>query len=406
MKRFLADPIYHASDSGYIRILILIAPLINFLPGVNIDLYAPSLPSITNYFATSITLAKNTISAAMFGAATGSLLFGILIDTLGRKKSLLLGLFFYTIASLLAPLSPSIVWLSVIRFIQGVMISSISIGCRVLVVDQVPHAKYHVAILYTSIAYGLGPVLGPFIGGLIQQYVGWQANFYLLASLGFIFGCLILIFIKEVLSNEQSMKVHAALQGYIKVIKHKEFIAGTIIVGLLQTELLLYPTLGPFIIEDVLKKDVLVYGNTALLVGGSYLLGSLKNRMLLPKLRVCTLCYFGFIGLTLGFLLIFLFTLFLTLSIWTLVIPFLVIGASCGFIFANIMGINLKEFPHNAGVAMSSFVMLSMLISSLSIFIISHVHIESLAPITFIYFIVISVQIIIFFRIYRPLLLK
>ncbi len=48
MKRYLEQPILNIKDDAYLTLLIVIAPLLNFLPGLNIDMYAPSMPAIAD----------------------------------------------------------------------------------------------------------------------------------------------------------------------------------------------------------------------------------------------------------------------------------------------------------------------------------------------------------------------
>ncbi len=385
-------------------LLVVIAPLLNFLSGISIDLYAPSMPSIAKYFTASVMATKNTISSTILGMTFGCLIFGVLIDTIGRKRVLLTGIFFYIISSFIAIWSQNIFQLMLIRFIQGVMISTVTIGCRALIIDSISGRRYNIAILYTSIAYGAGPVIGPFIGGIIQNNFGWKANFILLAIIGIILFLLLLLFIKESIPERQPLILRNIVFKYFNVIKHKRFIIGILICSLVQTELMIYPTLGPFIIENILHHSVLVYGNTALLVGSSYLCGALINRFLLHYIKPKQICYYGFAGLVLALLLAYIFTLFLKLNLVTLIIPIILLNISAGFIFPTIMGVNLKQFPKSAGIAMATQTALLALIVALVLFVISHVPINNLISLSIIYTVLVLLQIILFFSSYKELL--
>jgi MFS family permease len=84
-----------------------------------------------------------------------------------------------------------------VRFIQGFSISAVSIGCRAIIVDNISGKRYAIAILYTSIGYGLGPIIGPFVGGLLQQFVGWQANFITLTIISAILLFFLIVFFRQ-----------------------------------------------------------------------------------------------------------------------------------------------------------------------------------------------------------------
>ncbi|MCP3679033.1 MAG: multidrug effflux MFS transporter [Gammaproteobacteria bacterium] len=68
--------------------------------------------------------------------------------------------------------------LLIIRLLQGMTISTVAIGSRALAVDYFSGRRFFVVVMYTSLGYGLGPILGPVIGGYLQYHFGWRANFY------------------------------------------------------------------------------------------------------------------------------------------------------------------------------------------------------------------------------------
>ncbi len=381
--------------------VMILAPMLNFLTGINIDLYAPSLPSIADYFQVSIVVAKNTITATMLGFALGCLVFGALIDIVGRRKIIFFGLFAFIVVSFLALLSSNITELMIIRFIQGMMVSTVSIGSRALVVDHFAGKRFVIAILYTSVAYGAGPVLAPFIGGLLQYYFGWKANFLAYAFFGILLIILFLSVIKESLKVPQPSSLKHVLKQYWKVVTHKAFIMGALILGGVLVEQITYPTVGPFLVEQVMHRSPIAYGNSALFAGCSYLLGTLVNRFLVHKLSQRELVYLGFSLLVLGVLIQWIFALSLSLNFFSLIFPIMVIGFSFGFIFPNVLGACLKFFPNNVGVASAVQACSLMIIGAVGIFIISYFNITHLINLTPIYASIAVLQIIIFFFFFR-----
>lgn len=378
MKQYLKKPAIHLKTESYLTLIVILAPLLNFLAGINVDIYSPSMPSIAGFFHASITLVKDTITASLLGWTIGALIFGILIDSLGRKKTLVYGLSLYVLASLFAPFCHSIQQLIVIRFLQGFFVASITIGCRAIIVDKITGPRYAIAILYTSIGYGVGPVIGPFIGGMLQHYIGWQANFIALTVVGFSLLAFLFVFIEESMSKHQPLHIKDVSARFVRVLKHKQFIIGIVIAGVIQIQIMLYATLGPFIVEGMLHKSVLVYGNTTLLIGAGYLIGTLTGRFLLIRMLPRQVCIIGFFVLLFAVILAYVFAAFSTLSLVTLAIPIMLICISSGLIFANIMGANLKEFPQNVGAATAMQSTAILFIGAIGIFIASHLHIANL----------------------------
>jgi DHA1 family bicyclomycin/chloramphenicol resistance-like MFS transporter len=406
MNKIIDQPIIKTKPDNYIILVMIIAPLLNFLSGINIDMYVPSMPSIANHFAVSVMLTKNTVSITILGMVIGCVIFGALIDSIGRKSILSIGVFCYMLASFIAPWAHTMTVLMLIRFMQGVMIATVTIGCRALVIDNITGKRYAIAILYTSIAYGSGPIIGPFIGGVIQYNFGWQANFIALGIIGGILLLLLVLFIQESSPERQSLQLPAIVKNYFSVLRHKQFMAGVIILGLAQIELMLYPTLGPFIVENILHYNVLVYGNTALIVGAGYLIGALINRFLLHYFSPKEICYFGYIGLVLALIISYVVSVSFKFKLLAVIIPLLLICISVGFIFPNIMGTNLKQFSKNAGVAMATQTTLLALVATLGIFIINYFHINQLVNLAVIYTTLIFLQLTMFFFIYKKIFKK
>jgi len=403
MKKYLYHPIIQLDKDTYLTLIVFLAPFMNFLSGINIDIYSPSMPSIVSYFNATIIATKNTISVTVLGWTIGAIFFGILIDSIGRKKILVYGILFYVIASMSARWCSTIHQLMIVRFIQGFMISTISVGSRALILDNITGERYAIAILYTSIGYGLGPLIGPFIGGILQHYFGWQANFIALAIFAVILLFVSVFFIEESIPQKQPLILRQVTKKCIAVLRHRKFIAGVIIGGLIQIQIMLYPTLGPFIVENILHRSVLVYGNTALAVGGSYLVGTLINRALLKYILPKQVCYVGFVVLLMGLLVSYLFAEIWVINLATVMIPIILFCVGAGLIYANVLGTNLKQFPNDAGIAMAILISLLLLVAAIGIFIISHIHIVGLFQLSIIFSVLVFLEILIFFSSYRSL---
>ncbi|MDX2163797.1 MAG: MFS transporter [Gammaproteobacteria bacterium] len=179
------------------RLVIILAPLLNFLSGITYDLHAPSLPAIARYFNAPISLAKYTIPVTLLGFAISSIILGAVFDLKGRKPLIASGLSIYAFASFAAVFSPSIQFLLFMRFIQGLSIACVSIGCRTIIFDTLTGHQFKVAIIYVSLAFGLGPILAPFAGGYIQHHFDWQANFVVYGLVALILLVVYLVFIGE-----------------------------------------------------------------------------------------------------------------------------------------------------------------------------------------------------------------
>ena len=373
----------------YLTVLTLLAGVLNFLCGINIDIYSPSMPTLAAFFHVPAAVIKNTITITLIGWTMGVLLFGILSDSLGRKTILAFGLFCYMVASFLALFSHTIALLMLVRFIQGLMVASVSIGCRALLIDSIKGRRFNIALLYTSIGFGLGPIVGPYIGGILQTYIGWQANFIVLGLVALCLLLMLMLFINESITHRHPLQLKSAFLRIKTLCQHKMFIIGGLILGIIQIEITLYPTVGPFIVEGILQKNVLTYSKTALLMGASYLSGTLTNRFLLQYWEPKRICDIACVVMVLSLILSTLLSVFSHLSLITLILPIFMLCFSAGLVFGNIMSKNLQQFIQHAGIAIALQTMMLLFISAIGTFMISHIHIQQLFQLTVIFWVLI-----------------
>jgi MFS family permease len=400
MTNYLKTPVINISKERYLKLLMILAPLLNFLSGITFDLHAPSLPAIASYFSSSVSAAKSTITLTLLGFSIGCLFFGVLIDIFGRRPVILIGLLTYTIASLFAPFCPTIECLLLVRLIQGFSVSTVGIGCRTIIMDSFTGHKFKVAILYTSLAFGIGPIIAPFIGGYLQDHFGWHASFVTYGLASFILLIMVFLYIKESQTNKIPFSFKTTGINYVNIIRHDAFIPGIIIVGLSQYQQLIYTTIGAFLVENVLHYSAVTYGNTALLVSCGYLLGTLTNRMLLRYYPVDVLISLGFKLLFTGILMLMICWLCNLLNLVVIVLPMMLLGFSHGFIFINTYTCCLRT-SNTPGAVVSIITASLMVIGTIGIYIISLININNLGSLAAIFAVGAIIQLLVFIFSFR-----
>src|SRR6185437_4656455 len=405
MKNYLKKSVIEIEPKYYYVLLGVLEPLLNFLAGITFDLHAPSLPAIANYYHAGFSDVKNTITISLFGFAIGCLLFGILLDTFGRRPIIMLGLFTYTIASFFAIFCATINELLFVRFMQGFAVASVSVGCRTIILDSFTDHKFRVAMLYASLAYGIGPIIAPFIGGYLQHHFGWKANFIAYGITSLVVMLIFFIYVAESQKNAQPFSWQGIIKDHKDILWHKAFFPAVIIIGLCQVQLLVYTTTGAFLIENVLNKSAIVYGNSALIISSGYLIGTLINRGLIKHFPTHSLIIISFVILGSGILLQFYYAFFCNMNLTNIVIPIMIIGISQCFININTFSSCLR-LSDKAGVATSLFASVSMIFGTIGIYVVSHINIQNLIQLAIMFGIMALIQTVIFFYKFRSLVMK
>ncbi|MEO3873812.1 MFS transporter [Nonomuraea sp. B12E4] len=118
---------------------------------------------------------------------TASLVFfGRVADLLGRREVYLAGFALFTLASLLAGLSPSVWFLIAMRVLQAVGAAMILANGTVIITDAFPPDRLSQGMGVYIGTLSVAQLAGPTLGGLIAEAAGWQWIFWVNVPAGLI----------------------------------------------------------------------------------------------------------------------------------------------------------------------------------------------------------------------------
>ena len=118
-------------------------------------------------------LTSYTLSLAVFIPISGWL-----ADRFGTKRIFTLAVALFTLGSLLCGLSVNIHMLVVSRVLQGIGGAMMTPVGRLALLRSFPRSEMLTAMNYVVIPALIGPLLGPFVGGLIVHVVSWRVIFF------------------------------------------------------------------------------------------------------------------------------------------------------------------------------------------------------------------------------------
>ena len=257
--------------------------LIIGLPQLSETIYTPSLPDIGVYLKTTAEMMEDTLSIYLFGFAIGTLLWGILSDTYGRRPCMLVGLFLYGIGSLMCSLSSSVDALLLARFFQALGGSVGSILGQAMCRDVFTGPERGKAYASIGAALSFAPAIGPIFGGIIDQYLGWAWNFYLLTFLGMLVLLISMIKLREThpsLGKPQAQ----SMPGLIKaLITDKHVLAFGFLVGTANGIVFSYYGEGSFYLIEMLGLSPSHYGYSFLIMASVGMCGAKYGKMLIHR---------------------------------------------------------------------------------------------------------------------------
>ena len=137
-----------------------------------------SLPTLTEVFHTDLSTIQWALLVYDLAVIGLVLTLSRLGDLFGRKWMYVIGLLLFTFGSALCGLVRSPGQLIACRIIQGIGGAMIMAHGRAIASIVVPAAQRGKALGFTSMAYHVGYMIGPTLGGFIIDTIGWRWIFY------------------------------------------------------------------------------------------------------------------------------------------------------------------------------------------------------------------------------------
>jgi len=171
--------LYSATSPPRVFTLVLLTGL----SVLSLNMFLPSLSNMAVDFQADYSLVSLSIAGYLAVTAVLQVIIGPLSDRFGRRPVLLAALAIFTLASLVCALTTSIWVFLAFRVLQGAVISGWTLSLAVIR-DTAPPQEAASLIGYVSMAMAVAPMLGPMLGGALDEVFGWRANFVVYTGFG------------------------------------------------------------------------------------------------------------------------------------------------------------------------------------------------------------------------------
>ena len=195
------------------------------------DMMLPAFPSMREAFgldpaSTEVAL---VVTAFFIGLGMGSLVWGPLSDSLGRRRVLWAGLAVYAIGAIGAVFAPSLGALLLWRLISGLGAASLRAVSQAVVRDLYSGGAMAAVLSYVMAVFILVPILAPSLGSLVLLAGAWQGVFVVFAAFAAVMA-LWLLRLPETLPETRRIPFRRAnLADAARVVLRSRFAVGLIL---------------------------------------------------------------------------------------------------------------------------------------------------------------------------------
>lgn len=162
---------------------IITLVMIAGISALNMTIFLPSLAAMAIYFDTDYATMQYALSGYLAMTAVLQIIVGPISDKIGRRPVVLGSLAIFILASIGTYFATSITMFLFFRMLQAAVATGIALS-RAVVRDMVPQAQAASMIGYVTMGMALVPMVGPMLGGAVDELFGWHATFLVLIASG------------------------------------------------------------------------------------------------------------------------------------------------------------------------------------------------------------------------------
>lgn len=337
------------SNTKYFFFLTYLA-LLSMLGFIATDMYLPAFKAIEDTMQATPAQIASSLTFFLAGLAIGQLLYGPLVQRIGKRNSLLIGLIIFAIASFMLTSSDTMLSFNIARFFQALGACSAGVIWQAIVIEKYDAVKAQNVFSNIMPLVALSPALAPLLGAFILDISNWQSIFVILTVLAAFLMLLTLVFVpKEKPLHHKASK--SASISYWGILQNTRFLGNVIIFGACSGAFFAYLTVWPIVMEQhgyAAKEIGLSFiPQTVMFIVGGYASKILIRKVGSEKTLTIMLACFGLCVLSI----VLSSLVFKAESILPLLAAFSILAAANGAIYPIVVNGALQEFTQNAAKA-------------------------------------------------------
>lgn len=246
-------------------------------------MYLPSLPAIGRQLGIPADALPLTLAVYFITFAGGQLVYGPLSDRYGRRRLLLGGLAVMAAGSTACALADTLNDLLWSRALQGLGAASAMATGRAIINDVYDRSAAARATSSVSAALAIAPIAAPVLGGLVEQYLGWQATFWISGGITLAVMLVLLLCLPEThlpTGNEAGPLLRGIMRAYGFLLTNRAFLTfGLLNLGIFAG-LHSFNAGAPSVLIGSMGLAPVTYGILIALGSGGFFIGAILSSRL------------------------------------------------------------------------------------------------------------------------------
>lgn len=150
-----------------------------FLSTLDTGIINVALPTLSQTFHSTVSFIAWTVTSYTLSLIGTIIVFGRLGDRVGRLKIYTWGLVLFAVSSAWCGFSQSVVEIIAFRTVQGIGAAMLQATAIAIITLSLPSERSGAALGTLGILMGLGPVVGPSVGGFLLSFADWRWIFWM-----------------------------------------------------------------------------------------------------------------------------------------------------------------------------------------------------------------------------------
>jgi len=318
---------------------------------VEVDMSAPSFPDMARYFAADEGTIQRTISYNFLGFFLASLFYGPLSDAWGRRPLMLAGNLLLSLGAIACVIAPTIDFLLVARFLQGVGGGASAVLVFAIMGDVYKDQEMvSKGAIMNALLTGL-MAIAPVIGSFVNQAVSWRGNYAVVAALCLLSLLALLWKLPETNLKKKPVKAKTIAQDFKSLLCSWRFLKMALVPTVLCAGYFCFIASASFLYTEVFNVTIYAYAAHQAAVVGMFSISSISAGRLMKRWGSPRALRRGIWGAVLGGVWLLIVSLCFKTNATLFTLGMVIFAAGFALVYPIVFAASLQVFPAIGGTA-------------------------------------------------------